>query len=105
MPSPDHVERVLAGRIGATESWARTPDRTARTAAARQAFIRQFEQQVDPDGVLYPTERSRRAEHLRSAYYSRLALQSAQARRKARELTAIAEAVEAELSQLDGAEQ
>jgi len=38
-----------------------------------------------------------RAEHLRLAYYKRLALKSAVARRKAKEFTAQAEAAEAEL--------
>ncbi len=42
-----------------------------------------FERQVDPDGVLPPDERARRARHARKAYFARLALRSAQARRKA----------------------
>lgn len=72
---------VLAGRIGAHESWARTEDRPARTRKARQAFIEKFEREVDPDGVLEPAERSKRAEHARTAWYQRLALKSAAARR------------------------
>jgi hypothetical protein len=38
--------------------------------------------QVDPDGVLSPAERARRAGHARKAYFTRLALRSAQAQRK-----------------------
>lgn len=72
------------GRIAAHESWARTPDRTARTAKARAALMASFEKQVDPDGTLPPQERARRAEHARKAYFARLALESAQARRNAR---------------------
>ncbi|OCB20818.1 hypothetical protein A5674_04165 [Mycobacterium malmoense] len=40
-----------------------------------------FEHEVDPDGQLSPTERAKRAEFARRAYYTRLALKSAQARR------------------------
>ena len=76
------AERSLRGQIAAHESWARTPDRAARTAKARQAQLDKFEQQVDPDGVLPPAERATRAEHARKAYFKRLALKSAQARRR-----------------------
>lgn len=43
-----------------------------------------------------------RAEHLRKAHFQRLALASARARRQARELTAAAEAAEAELGTVGG---
>lgn len=76
------AERTLRGQIAAHESWSRTPDRPARTAKARQALLDKFEQQVDPDGTLLPAERARRAEHARKAYFARLALKSAQARRR-----------------------
>lgn len=72
-------------RIAAHESWARTPNRTARTAKARAALMATFELQVDPHGVLSPAERAVRAESARKAYFARLALKSAQARRQARE--------------------
>lgn len=42
-----------------------------------------FEREVDPDGTLPPDELARRAEHARKAYFQRLALKSAQSRRKA----------------------
>lgn len=73
-------QRQLIGSIGAHESWARTTDRTARTANGRRAFLDRFEREVDPDGILSPEERARRAEHARKAYFQRLALKSAQAR-------------------------
>lgn len=75
------AERTLRSQIAAHESWARTPDRAARTAKARQAALAKFEQQVDPNCELTPAERSRRAEHARTAHFKRLALKSAQARR------------------------
>jgi hypothetical protein len=43
-----------------------------------------------------------RAAHLRKAHFARLALKSAQSRRKARQLTAEAEAAESELIEAGG---
>lgn len=95
------TERSLVGQIAAHESWARTPDRAARTAPARAALMAKFEAEVDPDGLLSPEERARRAEHKRKAYFQRLALRSARARR-ARAIVADGEAAEAELAALGG---
>ena len=81
MPAKTQSDRRLVAQIAAHESWANTPDRSARTKAARDALLAKFEQQADPDGTLDPAERARRAEHLRKAHYARLALASAQARR------------------------
>ena len=86
--------RSLVGAIAAHESWANTTDRTQRTAPARAALDAKFLAQADGDPV--------RAEHLRKAHFKRLALKSAQARRKAKESTAEAEAAEAELETLGG---
>jgi hypothetical protein len=72
----------LAAQIRAHESWAKTVDRSARTAPARAARERQFLEQADGDPV--------RAEHLRTAYYKWLALQSAASRRRNRERRAAA---------------
>lgn len=96
------TERRLSAQIAAHESWAQTADRSARTAKARAALMAKFEREADPHGILAPAERGRRAEHLRKAYYQRLALKSAQARRRAKEATATAESAEAELSALGG---
>lgn len=76
------AERTMRAQIAAHESWARTPDRSARTAAARRAALDRFEHQVDPDGKLTPQERALRAEHARKAHMQRMALKSAQARRR-----------------------
>ncbi|MGY1733912.1 hypothetical protein ACI798_20575 [Geodermatophilus sp. SYSU D01045] len=65
-----------------------TEDRAARTAAARAAADRRFDDLVDPDRVLPEDERRRRAEHARKAHYLEMALKSAEARRaKARRRT------------------
>lgn len=64
MPSPHQSDRSLAARIAINERWARTGDRTAATAPARAAFEAKFAN-----------------ENERKAYYARLALKSAQARR------------------------
>jgi hypothetical protein len=70
----------MIARIAANERWAMEPDRTAATAAARKAFADHFENEVDPDGVLSPSERARRAESARRAHMYRMALRSAQVR-------------------------
>lgn len=75
-------ERSLRSAIAAHESWSRTVDRAARTANARRALLNKFEHQVDPGGTLPPAERALRAEHARKAHFKRLALKSAQARRR-----------------------
>lgn len=71
----------LLGRIGAHSLHAKYDPRET-TRAARKAFLDTFEHQADPDGVLDPEERQRRAKHLRKAHFTRLALRSAQARRR-----------------------
>ncbi|MGK8525171.1 hypothetical protein ACRS6B_28180 [Nocardia asteroides] len=76
------VERTLRARIAAHESWAKTSDRAARTAKARAAMASKFDRIVDPDGLLSPEERAYRADQARKAHYTRLALKSAQVRRR-----------------------
>ena len=76
------ADRSLIARFAGQESWANTANPSARTAPARHALLNRFERQVDPDGVLSPAERARRAGQARMAYFARLALRSAQTRRK-----------------------
>ena len=76
-------QRVLIGRIGAYTVHSRY-DGYVLTQAARKGFLQRFEREVDPEGVLEPAERARRAEAARKAYMLRLALKSAQARRSRR---------------------
>jgi hypothetical protein len=71
-------------------SWANTDDPAARTAPARAAALARFEREADPDGTQPPEERARRAAHLRSAYFARLALASARARRAKRDRKSVA---------------
>lgn len=76
-------QRTLRARLAAHESWARTTDPAARTAAARKAANHRFERQIReqfPD--ISDAEVARRAEHARKAYFTRLAFQSAKARSK-----------------------
>jgi hypothetical protein len=74
-----------AGKIGAHTRWANEPDRTAALQPARDGMYRKFEDQVDPDRRLAPDERAKRVDSARKAYYQRLALKSAQARRAKRD--------------------
>jgi len=82
------AQRSLRSKLAAHTKWALTADPAAATAPARAAFLNRFEQQVDPDGTLPPEERARRAEHLRKAHFTRMALASARARRR-RKRTAV----------------
>ena len=94
-------ERRMAAQAAAHTSWAHTPDRNARTAKARAALMAKFELEVDPTGVLPPQERAKRAESARKAYFLRLALTSARARR-ARTVVAEGEAADVVLAALVG---
>ncbi len=74
------AERSLYGRLGAHESWARTKNRSARTAKARKALDEKFLAEAGGDPV--------RAEHLRRAHFARMSLKSAQARRRRKAIVA-----------------
>ncbi len=75
------TERSLRARIGAFSLHAAYDSREL-TKPARRAFLARFEAEVDPEGVLTPQERQRRAEMARRAHFARLALASARARRR-----------------------
>lgn len=78
------AERSMRARIAAHSRLANASeaDRRDMTAAARRAFADRWERQVDPDGVLAPEERARRAEHAKAAHFHRMALKSVQVRRR-----------------------
>lgn len=81
-------ERTMQLRLAAHISWAKTADRSARTAAARKAshhtrFLAKA-REMHPDATEAQIEKA--AESLRKAHYSELARKSAQARRIKREL-------------------
>jgi hypothetical protein len=50
------------------------------TAAATAASMARFERQVDPDNLLDPSERARRAGHARRSYMAALALKASRAK-------------------------
>lgn len=75
------AQRSLQNRYAAHRLHA-THDSRELTKAGRAAFLAKFEAEVDPDGTLPEAERKRRAEHARKAYFTKLALKSAQARRR-----------------------
>lgn len=58
-------------------------DPVETTRPARNAFRARFEREVDPDGILPPEERERRAQAALRAHMSRLALRSSRRRQKA----------------------
>ncbi len=90
------AERSLRARLAAHTMHARHDPRET-TTAARAAFLARFEAEADPDGVLPPEERRRRAEHLRRAHFARLSLKAVEARRVRRaEARAVAAGVDAE---------
>ncbi len=74
------AERSMRARLAAHVSHSRH-DPKERTRAARDKFEERFLDEVDPDRTLPEAERLRRAGHARKAYFTRLALKSAQARR------------------------
>lgn len=104
MAAHDPTERILLARIAAAERWARTPDRAAALDPANKARDERFYRQVDEEfGPLDPEVREKLVAAKRTAFYTRLGLKSAQARRargKAKQLEA---EVESALSEVDGA--
>ena len=89
--SAGRAERILRARIAAYALHAQHDPRET-TAKGRAAFLARFDREVDPEGLLEPDERRRRAEQARRAYFARLSLaavkarqakRAAQARRKA----------------------
>jgi hypothetical protein len=66
------AQRTARARIAAHSRWAHQ-DGSDGTARARAAFLARFEREVDPDGVLDPVTRAKRAEHARRAHFQRMA--------------------------------
>ena len=73
-------ERTLRARLAAHTLHGKV-DSTKHTEPARKAFLDRFEREADPEGILPELERKRRAEQLKRAHFTRMALRSAQARR------------------------
>ena len=84
MPAPAPLTpelRSQRARIAAHSMHSQNDSRET-TKAGRAAFLARFEREVDPEGVLPESERQRRAEQARKAYFAGLAFKSAKARRK-----------------------
>jgi hypothetical protein len=77
------AERTLRARLA--HAMHAQHDARQTTASGRAAFRARFEREVDPDGCLDPEERARRAEQARRAYFARLSLAAAKARRAKRQ--------------------
>jgi hypothetical protein len=86
---------ALHNRRGAIESWSRTVDRTARTQPARDAQMKRYAEQIDPDHLMDPETREKAVKAARRARCLRMAEKSARVRRerKARQ-AAVAAAME-----------
>ena len=63
-------ERQLRGRLGGFALAAKRDPKTY-TASARAAFMDRFLNEVDPERILTPDERERRAVAARRAYFAR----------------------------------
>ncbi len=79
----DPALRVLRSRMAAYKLHSMR-DARETTKAARAAFEDRFSREVDPDGILAPAERARRAAAARKAYFTRLSYLSAKARKAKR---------------------
>lgn len=73
------AERKFRAQIGAYSLHAQGK---TNTAPARAAFFARFEREVDPEGILPPAERHRRAEFKYKAYMKALSLKSSRSRKK-----------------------
>ena len=83
------TERSLRARIAALHLHAQGK---TNAGPGSRAFVEKFEHQVDPDAVLPPEERKRRARLLLKAHMTRLALKAVQERRRRIEARALLDA-------------
>jgi len=77
------AELSLRARLAAYALHAQRDPRET-TANGRAAFLARFDREVDPEGLLEPDERRRRAEQARRAYFARLSLAAVKARQAKR---------------------
>ena len=73
------VNRTTIGEIGAAALHAQGK---TNTGPATKAAMSRFEREVDPDGILPPEERAKRAAHAKRLHYMKLGMKSGIARRK-----------------------
>ena len=74
------MPKSLPHQISANSRWSKE-DPTAQGICMRDGLEAKFVREVDPNNELPEAERLRRAESARRAYYQRLALASAKARK------------------------
>lgn len=74
------MQKTTARRYAAHVSWAKTIDRSARTAPARKALFQKFYDAVD-DRITDPAARQQAAESAYRAHFTRLSLKGQAARR------------------------
>ena len=79
MAAKDPARRSAAASIAALTRWSKQ-DTKAGVAPARRGFMGRFENEVDPEGVLAPSERAARANRAMRAHMRRLSLVSASVR-------------------------
>lgn len=67
------AQRTERARQAAYARWDANPyDRSAATQSARDAFMDRFENQVDPEGLLDPKTRAKRADKAMRRYFKDL---------------------------------
>ena len=76
-------QRTLRARLAAHARRSKE-DPTTNATRGQAGLLARFEREVDPDGVLPPAERARRAESARKAHMTRLSLASSKARSQKR---------------------
>lgn len=76
----DPAARRSAAKIAAHTRWAHEPDRVTATQPMRDALERKFLDEVDPERVLDPVERAKRAANAKAAHYQRTARKAAETR-------------------------
>lgn len=72
-------QRSMRARIAAHARWSKE-DPKPNADRGQAGLLLRFEREADPEGVLAPEERRRRAESRRREHMTRLAFQSSKAR-------------------------
>lgn len=71
-------------RAAAHASWAKTADRAARTAKAREAALAKFEREVDPDNKMSARDRRKAAVNAQKARMNAMSQKGVDARPRKR---------------------
>lgn len=68
------VSRRAHAQVAAHTRWATTDDRQAATAPARRGLEAKWAREIDPTGVMQPTELNRRIASMRAAHMAKMRL-------------------------------